>query len=187
MASQTGPRGDSHLCILQEPTKQVPISVDSNIKAQWKIVGSEMINMLRLKQLSLQMIYTHVAAKNKMGIKSPLDQSGTQRWIDTLTYWIHKQPGNGWVPADFWSIYMCMALLSWAGFSDTENMEYSEYTARWRFHSAICRPFWSQPSNMDKLIHCGTILHDRSPYSQAAVKNVWAFWVSSIANNHKGY
>lgn len=36
--------------------KEVPLSVDSNIKAQWKIVGSEMMNMLRLKQLSLQAV-----------------------------------------------------------------------------------------------------------------------------------
>jgi hypothetical protein len=42
--------------------KQVnnPPTTDSNIKAQWKTVGNEMINMLRLKQLALQTERTYM-------------------------------------------------------------------------------------------------------------------------------
>jgi integron integrase len=37
-----------------------PLTTDSNIKAQWKTVGNEMINMLRLKQLALQTERTYM-------------------------------------------------------------------------------------------------------------------------------
>jgi hypothetical protein len=42
-----------YLYYMNQP-KTTLISADSNIKAQWKSVASEMVNMLRLKQLSLQ-------------------------------------------------------------------------------------------------------------------------------------
>lgn len=40
--------------------KEAPISANSNLKAQWKLVGSQMVNMLRLKQLSLQTERTYM-------------------------------------------------------------------------------------------------------------------------------
>lgn len=36
-------------------------------------------DLLGHSSLKTTMIYTHVAAKNKMGVKSPLDQLGTQK------------------------------------------------------------------------------------------------------------
>ncbi len=41
----------------------------------WRGVAKDMITVLRLKHraLSTTMIYTHVARKNKLGVKSPLD------------------------------------------------------------------------------------------------------------------
>ena len=40
--------------------KNTLISADRNIKAQWKSVASEMVNMLRLKQLSVQTEKTYM-------------------------------------------------------------------------------------------------------------------------------
>ena len=48
-----------YLYYMNQP-KTTPISADSNIKAQWKSVASEMVNMLRLKQLSLQTERTYM-------------------------------------------------------------------------------------------------------------------------------
>jgi hypothetical protein len=48
-----------YLYYTNQPKKTL-ISADSNIKAQWKSVASEMVNMLRLKQLSLQTEKTYM-------------------------------------------------------------------------------------------------------------------------------
>ena len=76
MASQAGPRGDFHLFALQKPAERAPISVYSNIKAQWQLVGSEMVNMLRLKPLSLQTERTYM----RSGIFRIMIQSRKPGW-----------------------------------------------------------------------------------------------------------
>lgn len=48
-----------YLYFIGQPAES-SINTDSNIKAQWKLVGSQMVNMLRLKQLALQTERTYM-------------------------------------------------------------------------------------------------------------------------------
>jgi len=54
---------------------QTEAKADPQSDTRWQAVAQDMITVLRLthRALSITMIYTHVARKNKLGVKSPLD------------------------------------------------------------------------------------------------------------------
>ena len=54
---------------------QTEAKADLQSDTLWRAVAQNMVNALRLKNraLSITMIYAHVAHKNKLGMKSPLD------------------------------------------------------------------------------------------------------------------